>query len=205
MTYTLKSSFKFKRKRAYHDYLSLEFLMGHTWDNAVRLATLFSNFLVNQAIYIILAAQFGYERCPKCTHQVHLIQLIPKMFRVFIRSLPPPIHVCVSGRCERLRSAAVRIFCYSYAVMAYFWLLGRHSWASFSFCFRRHQYVCSLNLSASYYVKGYSYQTIWPGATYRDREDTDDELSILVGHTRLVFTQRGSQNPSPFRNTILDS
>ena len=31
------------------------------------------------------------------------------------------------------------------------------------------------------------------------KEDTDDELSILAGHTRLVSTQRGSRNPSPSR------
>ena len=31
------------------------------------------------------------------------------------------------------------------------------------------------------------------------KEDTDDELSILAGHTRLVSTQRGSRHPSPSR------
>ena len=31
------------------------------------------------------------------------------------------------------------------------------------------------------------------------KEDTDDELSILAGHTRLVSTQQSSRNPSPSR------
>ena len=31
------------------------------------------------------------------------------------------------------------------------------------------------------------------------KDDTDDELSILAGHTRLVSSQRGSRNPSPSR------
>ena len=31
------------------------------------------------------------------------------------------------------------------------------------------------------------------------KEDTEDELSILAGHTRLVLAQRGSRHPSPSR------
>ena len=31
------------------------------------------------------------------------------------------------------------------------------------------------------------------------KDDSDDELSILAGHTRLVSSQRGSRNPSPSR------